>query len=88
MNWGLNTRLDELQAAYALVKMNYIEKWTNKYISIAQIYSKYITNKVIKPKTRLGYRDVFHNYIIVVQPEIRDILIEKLLGFGVETKIH
>ncbi len=86
--WGLNTRLDELQAAYALVKMKYIENWTKRYISIAKKYSKNISNKVIKPKTRFGYRDVFHNYIIIVPEEIRDELMSKLLALGVDTKIH
>ena len=86
--WGLNTRLDELQAAYALVKMKYIENWTENYISIAENYSQNISNKVIKPKTMPGFRDVFHNYIIVVDPEIRNILMKKLLEKGVETKIH
>lgn len=88
LEWGLNTRLDELQAAYALVKMKYIENWTEKYILIAKKYSKNISNKIIKPKTSLGYRDVFHNYIIVVPEEIRDKLMSKLLDMGVDTKIH
>ena len=88
LEWGLNTRLDELQAAYALVKIKYIENWTKRYISIAEVYSNNITDKVIKPKTRVGYRDVFHNYIIVVPQEIRDPLMSKLLGLGVDTKIH
>ena len=86
--WGLNTRLDELQAAYALIKIKYIESWTNKYIFIANTYSKKIINKIMKPQTNLGFRDVFHNYIIVVKPRIRDTLMHRLLEVGVETKIH
>tara|TARA_Y100000589_G_C27188759_1_gene643832 strand:- start:303 stop:1415 length:1113 start_codon:yes stop_codon:yes gene_type:complete len=86
--WGLNTRLDELQAAYALVKMKFIENWTKNYVTIAGIYSQNITNKVIKPKTLPGFRDVFHNYILVVKPEIRNLLMKKLLKLGVDTKIH
>ena len=80
--------LDELQAAFALVKMQNIEKWTERYISIAKIYSEGISNKVIKPNTTYGYRDVFHNYIIVVQSEFRDELMKKLLELGVDTKVH
>ncbi len=88
LNWGLNTRLDELQAAYGLVKMKYIEEWTDRYISIAGIYSKRISNKVTKPKTNPGCRDVFHNYIIVVKPELRNTIMQRLLKLGIETKIH
>jgi len=86
--WGLNTRLDELQAAYAIVKMKYIENWTEKYISIAKTYNQNITDNVIKPKTNKGFRDVFHNYVVVVKPEIRNTLMKRLLQLGVETKIH
>jgi len=88
LEWGLNTRLDELQAAYGLVKMKYIEDWTKKYILIAKQYSDQISDKVIKPKTDIGSRDVFHNYIILVKPEIRNIFMQRLLDFGIETKIH
>ncbi len=86
--WGFNTRLDELQAAYALVKMKYIEKWTERYIYIAKKYSERISNKVMKPQTNFGYRDVFHNYIIVVPEEIRNKFMSQLLIMGVDTKIH
>ena len=88
LKWGLNTRLDELQAAYALVKMNYLEEWTNKYIAISEVYSAGIIEKVIKPKTNFNYKDVFHNYIIVVKPKVRNIIMDRLLEIGVETKIH
>ena len=36
ITWGYNTRLDELQAAYALIKLKFIESWTNRYIEIAK----------------------------------------------------
>ena len=38
--WGYNSRLDELQAAYALIKLKYIGEWTEKYIKIAEKYKK------------------------------------------------
>ena len=68
--------------------MSYIEDWTNKYIAISNCYSAGIIDKVIKPKTNYFYRDVFHNYIIVVKPEVRNIIMDRLLELGVETKIH
>ena len=40
-------RLDELQAAFGLLKLKHIDKWTERYIEIAQFYSENITDKVV-----------------------------------------
>ena len=86
--WGYNSRLDELQAAYGLIKLNYIEAWTKRYIEIANYYSEKITDKVVKPITKTNFRDVFHNYIVRVNPKYRDKIMARLLIEGIETKIH
>ena len=86
--WGFNSRLDELQAAYALVKMRHIEEFTERYVSIAKAYSNNLSEKVIKPKIQDKRRDVFHNFVIRVSPKNRDYIMKKLLDKGVETKIH
>ena len=86
--WGLNTRLDELQAAYALIKLKYIEEWTKKHIAIANKYSLGINDNIGKPTLRQNFRDVYHNYIITINPLKRSKFIEALLNLGVETKIH
>ncbi len=86
--WGFNSRLDELQAAYALIKLEKIEYLTKKYIEIAEFYSKNIINEIVKPSTRKGFRDVFHNYVVRVPKKYRDLIMKTLLINGVETKIH
>jgi len=86
--WGYNSRLDELQAAYALVKMKNLDKFTKRYISIASKYSKYLSDDIIKPKIKKDSIDVFHNYVIRVSSEIRDLLMNELKLNGIETKIH
>lgn len=86
--WGFNSRLDEIQAAYALIKLKHLEKWIGKYISIAKRYSEEISDTIIKPTTTTGYRDVFHNYILTVESKYRNIIMEKLNDLGVETKVH
>ena len=48
--WGFNSRLDELQAAFALIKLEEIENITNKYVQIANFYDEKITNKFANPK--------------------------------------
>lgn len=86
--WGYNSRLDELQAAYALVKMKNLDKFTKRYISIASKYSKYLSDDIIKPKIKKDSIDVFHNYVIRVSSDIRDLLMNELKLNGIETKIH
>ena len=86
--WGYNSRLDELQAAYALIKLRHIEEFTKRYVSIAKLYSEKLSNKIKKPKIITSQRDVFHNYVIRVNPSHRDQIMDLLLKEGVETKIH
>ena len=86
--WGYNSRLDELQAAYALTKLAEIDDLNNRYIEIAKKYDKGISPIAKKPELRKEYKDVFHNYVILV-PEIRrNSIMSKLYQKGVETKIH
>ena len=86
--WGFNSRLDEMQAAIGLIKLKYIDKWTDRYIEIAKLYSEKITEKVSKPQTKSGFKDVFHNYIIKVPTISRDRVMCELSKAGIETKIH
>ena len=86
--WGYNSRLDELQAAYALTKLEEIDDLNNRYIEIAKRYDKGISPLAEKPELRAEYKDVFHNYVILV-PEIRrNSIMSNLHQRGVETKIH
>ena len=39
-------------------------------------------------KTKNGFKDIFHNYIITVPEEIRNDLMSSLYEYGIETKIH
>ena len=86
--WGINSRLDELQAAFACIKLKKLDNWNQRYIEISAKYSKYLSNKLIKPKTKNGFKDVFHNYIIVVPKKFRNIFMNSLMDRGVETKVH
>ncbi len=86
--WGFNSRLDEIQAAIGLIKLKYIDKWTDRYIEIAKLYSEKITEKVTKPLTKPGYKDVYHNYIIKVPEISRGKIMRELSKVGIETKIH
>ena len=86
--WGYNSRLDELQAAFASIKLKNIEFLTKRYIEIAKFYDSKLTNKIKKPFLREEYRDVYHNYVVQVPSKIRNQLQEDLLNNGIDTKIH
>ena len=86
--WGYNSRLDELQAAFASEKLINIEDWTKRYNEIANIYDNKLTDRAKKPVIRSDYRDVYHNYIVRVPKSMRDDLMQMMKKSGVETKIH
>lgn len=86
--WGYNSRLDELQAAFALVKLKHIESWSNRYVQIARLYDKLLLTDICKPLIRDKYRDVYHNYVIRVPSSSRDSIQNQLLDLGIETKVH
>ena len=87
--WGFNSRLDELQAALALVKFKYIEDWSQSYNRIAFEYSSRINSDFcVTPVYRPDRRDVYHNYVIRVPASFRDRVRNLLLDHGVDTKIH
>lgn len=84
---GVNSRLDEIQAALLLVKLkhyNEIRKWRER---IAKRYLNEIKNHRIKlPKIRNGSEHVWH--LFVVQVENRDKFQKYLQNNGIETQIH
>lgn len=86
--WGFNSRLDELQASFALIKLDFIEEWSCRYNEIAQYYDTNLSAAVSKPLIRTHFRDVYHNYVILVPSSIRNPLQELLRVEGVETKVH
>ncbi len=62
---GYNSRLDEIQAAILLVKMKYLDSWTEARQRIAALYDSLIkADKVITPFVTPGVRHVFNQYTI------------------------
>lgn len=83
---GLNSRLDELQAAFLRVKLRHLTSITNHKRALANLYHENLKSDFIKPIVRDGYYDVYHIYNI--RHEKRDALKEYLLRNGVKTEIH
>lgn len=84
---GINSRLDEIQAAVLRIKLSRLEKDNRRRMQIARIYSENIQPKGV----RLPYcgecgSSVFHIYPLLA--ERREALASFLRAEGVETLIH
>ncbi|MBO4882838.1 MAG: DegT/DnrJ/EryC1/StrS family aminotransferase [Lachnospiraceae bacterium] len=84
---GVNSRLDEMQAALLRVRMKYIDEITEERRKIAAVYNEKIVNPaIIKPVQQEGGYEVYHQYVI--RTEKRDELIEYLKDKEIGTIIH
>jgi len=83
---GLNARLDTLQAAILLVRLQYFDELMEKRRIIAQKYDEKLADLVKTPHEAENCRDVWYTYTI--QADRRDDLRAYLTANGIETKIH
>lgn len=84
---GVNSRLDEMQAALLRVKLVHLEELTRERQEIAQLYLEGIHNeKIVLPLIALGSDHVYH--LFVIRTEGRDRLQQYLLENSIHTQIH
>ena len=84
---GINSRIDEIQAAVLRVKLPYLDKVTARRREIARMYGKGISNdRVVIPYGGNTACSVFHVYPVFC--DRRDELKQYLLQNGVKTLIH
>ena len=84
---GLNSRLDELQAAILRVKLQYLDEENSRRRDIAALYAHGLASTgVVLPMEVENTRHVYHQYVI--QTPKRDLLKACLAARGVETLIH
>ena len=84
---GVNSRLDELQAAFLRVKLSYLDRWNEHRRKIANIYLEgLIGSDLILPFVPKHMNPVWH--LFVIKSPKRDQLISFLNKHGVEVGIH
>jgi dTDP-4-amino-4,6-dideoxygalactose transaminase len=84
---GLNSRLDELQAAILRVKLKYLDQWNEERRKKAKRYTERLAPLgIICPSEGLGVEHVYHLYVIRMRE--RDALQKFLKKKGIETLIH
>ena len=85
---GINSRMDGIQAAILLIKLKYLNEWTNKRISNAALYKEILleNNDLQLPKEREFAKHVWH--LFVIKSKKRDLLAKTLLDKGIQTIIN
>lgn len=84
---GVNSRLDEIQAAFLRVKLKYLDQEIIARRNVAKMYLEGINNPIITlPKWDIDEQHVFHLFII--RCSRRDELQKHLNKCGVQTLIH
>lgn len=83
---GVNSRLDEIQAALLRVKLRHLDEMTQYKRALAKIYFANLPEWLKLPRRSEDEYDVFH--IFGVRHERRDKLRSWLLEQGVKTEIH
>jgi dTDP-4-amino-4,6-dideoxygalactose transaminase len=84
--WGVNTRLDTIQAAIALLKLPHLERWNARHCEIAARYRTALGHCVTVPGETPGEEPVYHRFM-VRHPD-RDRLAAALAERGVETRVN
>jgi len=84
---GVNSRLDELQAAVLRVKLRLLDGWNQRRRRVAALYLDGLGSTALRlPETAPGADPVWH--LFVVRSEARDRLREHLTKNDVQTLIH
>ncbi|MCU8006057.1 MULTISPECIES: DegT/DnrJ/EryC1/StrS family aminotransferase [Shewanella] len=84
---GLNSRLDEIQAAMLRVKLRHLEAETARRQQIAQTYRDHINNPLITlPQVNEELAHVWHLFVVCC--ENREALQQHLAANGIQTLIH
>lgn len=85
---GMNSRLDELQAAILRVKLPHLNTWNSARRKIASFYREALAHlqEVALPRETAGAVHVYHQFTIRVPA--RDHILKALLEAGVESVVY
>ncbi|MDW7710830.1 MAG: DegT/DnrJ/EryC1/StrS family aminotransferase [Deferrisomatales bacterium] len=83
---GMNSRLDEIQAAFLSVKLVALDRINGHKRHLAALYQQGLREEFVKPCLQEGFLDVYHIYNI--RHPRRDELKQYLAANGIQTEIH
>jgi len=84
-SFGINSRLDEIQAAVLRVKLKYLDKWNKERNKVADNYNKSLRNYKTQQIIKNG-KSCYH--LFVLESGDRDKLQKYLADNGIHTLIH
>lgn len=84
---GVNSRLDELQAAILRVKLKYLDMWNERRRALAKTYGRLLSGTdTLLPIEESYAKHVYYTY--VVQHKNRDEVQRRLRENGIQTLVH
>jgi len=83
---GINSRLDEIQAAILSAQLPFVPEWNDRRIEIATRYTRGLQEIVQTPPSEVRSEHVYHLYVI--QVDEREQLQKFLTERGIHTLIH
>jgi dTDP-4-amino-4,6-dideoxygalactose transaminase len=84
---GVNSRLDELQAAILRVKLPHLDAWNHRRARVAERYLRAFSGLPIRlPANPAGAEPVWH--LFVMRSAGRDEVASRLRSLGVQTLVH
>ena len=84
--WGLNSRLDTVQAAVLRCRLKYVDHVIDRRRRNATLYRETLPLNVERPSESPDFYDTYH--LFVVQCDRRDELAAFLASVGVDTRVH
>lgn len=83
---GMNSRLDEVQAAILRVKLGYLDAWNEVRREMAALYAAHLPAGIVLPVERAGCHHVYHLYVVRVPN--REAIRSQLAAAGIASAIH
>jgi dTDP-4-amino-4,6-dideoxygalactose transaminase len=84
---GVNSRLDEIQAAVLRARLPHLAGWNARRAQIAGAYTEALADSEVRPLARLDERTHVYHLYVVDAPD-RAALQRHLYNRGIETLIH
>jgi dTDP-3-amino-3,4,6-trideoxy-alpha-D-glucose transaminase len=89
MEPGVNSRLDEMQAAVLRARLPFLPGWTKRRRSLASRYRAALAAAAAQPPPELDPGHVYHLFVALADDRAsRDDLRERLAADGIETLVH
>lgn len=88
---GVNSRLDEIQAAILIVKLKYLNKWNSAKSKMAVVYKNKIDSLNLSLQYQSSYQDTlpaYHIFAVKIMKGNRGRFLEYMKKNGIEILIH